>query len=51
MVVRSPPFQVGEQLWGLLSRGPSSTRQCCHSMSDRQIHPFNESRVQPTREA
>ena len=49
MVVGSPPFQVGEQAWRLLCRGPGATRQRCHRVSDRQIPAFNKSRVQPPR--
>ncbi len=51
MIVSSPPFQVGQQLWGLLGRGPGATCQRCYPMSDGQIHPFNTSGVQPSREA
>jgi len=27
MIVSSPPFQMGQKLWGLLSRGPCATCQ------------------------
>ena len=50
MVVRSPPFQVGQQVCGLLSSGPGTASQRCHAMAHGQIHPFNERRVQPPRE-
>ena len=51
MVVGSPPFQMGQQLWSLLGRGPGAACQSRHAMADRQIHPLNESCVQPSREA
>ena len=51
VVIGSPPFQVCKQMWGLLSRRPGAACERCHAMSDSQIHPLNESRVQPPREA
>ena len=51
MIVRSPPFQMGQQLWGLLGSGPGAACQRRHAMSHRQIHPLDKSRVQPSREA
>jgi hypothetical protein len=51
MIVGPPPFQMGQQLWGLLSRRARAACERLHAMSDRQIHPFNERRVQPPREA
>ena len=51
MVVGAPPFQVSEQVRGLLSRGPGATSQRGYSMSDGQIHPLNEGGVQSSREA
>ena len=51
MVIDSPPFQVGQEVWGLLSRGPGSTSQRGYSMTDSQIHPFDKGRVEPSREA
>ena len=51
MVVGPPPFQIGQQLWGLLSCRPGPACERCHPMSNRQIHPFNERRIQPPREA
>jgi hypothetical protein len=51
MIVRPPPFQIGEQLWGLLSSGPSPACQRSYCVSDGQIHAFDESGVQPPREA
>ena len=51
MIVCSPPFQVGQQLWGELRRGPGATRQRRYSMTDGQIDPLDESGVQPPREA
>jgi hypothetical protein len=46
MIVGSPPFQMGEQLWSLLGGGPCTTSQCRDSMAESQIHPLNERRVQ-----
>jgi hypothetical protein len=51
MVVGTPPFQMGQQLGGLLRSGPGATSQRGYSMADGQIHPLNKSRVQPPREA
>ena len=51
MVVRAPPLEVGQQLWGLLGRGPRTTSQRGYPMADRQIHPFNKSGIQPPRKA
>ncbi len=51
MVIGAPPFQIGQKLWGLLRRSPGATSQCGYSMPDGQIHPLNESCVQPTCEA
>ena len=48
VIVASPPFQVSQQLWSLLGSGPGSTSQCRYSMSERQINPLNERRVQPS---
>jgi hypothetical protein len=42
---------MGEQVWGLLRRRPGATSQRRYPMADGQIHPLNESRVQPSREA
>ena len=42
---------MGQQLWGGLRRGPRATCQRCHAMADGQIHPLDESGVQPPREA
>jgi hypothetical protein len=50
VIIGAPPFQMGEQLWGLLSRGPGTSRQRGYSMADGQIHPLDESRVQSSRE-
>ncbi len=47
----SPPFQVGQELWGGLGCGPAATCQSCHPMTDRQLHPFKTCGVQPPREA
>ncbi len=51
MIRSPPPFQVNQQLWGLLSGRPGAACERCHAMSDRQIDPFNEGGVQPSREA
>ncbi len=51
MRVGSPPFQVGQQLWGGLRRGPGSTRRRRSSMTDSQIDLLDKSGVQPSREA
>src|SRR5258708_27229012 len=51
MIVGSRPVQMGQKLWGLLSRGPCATCQRCHPMTDGQIHPLDKSGVQPSREA
>ncbi len=50
MVVGSPPLQIGQQLWGLLGSGPSTSCERCHPMTNGQIHPLDESRVQPSGE-
>ena len=46
MVGRSPPFQMGQQLWGLLGRGPRATGQRCYPMTDSQIHSLDKSGIQ-----
>ena len=51
MIVGSPPFQTGQELWGLLGGGPGAACQRCHSVTYRQIHPLNKSGVQLPREA
>jgi hypothetical protein len=51
MILRTPPLQVGEQVLGLLRRRPGATSQRGYSMPDGQIHPLNESRVEPSTEA
>jgi hypothetical protein len=51
MILRTPPFQMVEQLWRLLRRGPGSTCERSYAMTDRQIDPFNKRCVQPAREA
>ncbi len=51
MIVCSPPFQVGQELWGGLRRGPGATRQRRYSMTDGQIDPLDTSGIQPSREA
>jgi hypothetical protein len=51
MRVGTPPFSMGQQVWSGLRRRPGSTSQRGSCMSDGQIHRFNESRLQPPREA
>ncbi len=51
MIIRSPPLEMSQQLWSELRRGPRATRQRCHAMTDAQIHPLDESSVQPSRQA
>ncbi len=51
MIVGSPPLEMSQQLWGLLSGGPGATSQRRYSMTDAQINPFNKSGVEPSREA
>ena len=50
MIIRSPPLQVSEQVWGLLRRGPGTTGQRGYAMTDGQIYPLNESGIEPSRE-
>ena len=50
MIIGLTPFQVGQQLWGGLRRGPGVTRQRCHLMTDSQIHSLDKSGVESTRE-
>ena len=51
MIISSPPFQVNQELWGLLGCGPGATCQRGHPMTDREIRPFNKSGVEPSRQA
>jgi len=51
MIVRAPPLEMSQQVWGLLSRRPGATRERRYSMADGQIDPLNESRVELSREA
>jgi hypothetical protein len=51
VIIRAPPFQIGQKLWGLLRRRPGAASERGYPMSDRQIHPFNKSGVQPPRKA
>ena len=46
----SPPFQMRQQLWGWLRRGPRATCQGCSPMTDSEIHPLDKSSVQSSRE-
>ena len=47
----SPPFKMGEEMWGGLGAGPGAARQSCHPMADGQIHSLKTSGVQLSREA
>ena len=47
----SPPFKMGEEMWGGLGAGPGAARQSCHPMADGQIHSLHTSGVQLSREA
>jgi len=49
MIVGAPPLQMGEQVRGLLSRGPGSASQRGYPLADGQIHALNKGGVQPTR--
>ncbi len=51
MIVRSPPLEMSEQMWRLLSRSPGATSQRRYAMADGQIHPLNKGGVEPSREA
>ena len=51
MIISSPPFQVNQELWGLLGCGPGATCQRSHPMTDREICPFNKSGVESSRQA
>jgi hypothetical protein len=51
VIVGSPPFQVNKELWSLLGRSPATTCQRSHAMTDREIHPFNKSGVESSRDA
>jgi hypothetical protein len=51
MIVRAPPFQMGQEVWSRLRRRPGATRQRGYSMTDGQIHPLNISSVQSSCEA
>jgi hypothetical protein len=51
MRVRAPPLEMDQQVWGLLRSGPGTSCESCHAMTDGQIHPLDESGVEPPREA
>jgi hypothetical protein len=51
VILGTPPLEMGEQMRRLLSRSPGAACQSCHAMTNGQIHPFDESGVQPSREA
>jgi hypothetical protein len=50
MVVRAPPLQMSQQVWGLLKSGPGPSCESCHAMADGEIHALNESGVESSRE-
>ncbi len=45
MVVRTPPFDMQEQMFGVLSQRPGLSHQRSNTSTDGQIDPFNESRL------
>ncbi len=47
----SLPVEVSQQVWGGLRRGPGTTRQRRHPMTDGQIDPLDTCGVEPSREA
>ena len=47
VLIGAPPFQVGQQARGLLSRSPGATSQRRYSMADGQIHPLDKSGIEP----
>ena len=51
MIIGSPPFHVGQQLWGQLRGRPGAACQSRHAMTNGQIDPLDESGVEPSREA
>ena len=51
VIVRPPPLEMSQQVWGLLCGGPGTSCQSCYAMTDREIHPLNESGIQLSREA
>ena len=51
VIIRSPPLQMGQQVWRLLKSGPGATSQRSYSMADGQIHARNLGGVEPSREA
>jgi hypothetical protein len=49
MIVGTPPLQMSQELWSLLGRGPRTSCERCHSVTDGQIHPLDTSGVQSPR--
>lgn len=45
MIIGVPPLEIGQQVWGLLSRRPGSTSERSYSMSGGQIHSLDKSGV------
>jgi hypothetical protein len=43
----SPPFEMHQELWRELRRRPTAADQSRNTLSQGQIHAFNEGRVQP----
>lgn len=51
MILRSPPLEMGQELWGLVGRSPGAASESCHPMPNGQIYSLNTSGVQPPGEA
>ncbi len=51
MIRGAPPLKMSQEVWSELRRSPTATCQRSYPMTDRQIHPFNEGGIQPSREA
>ena len=47
MILRTPPLEMSQQVWRLLSRRPGATSQRGYSMADGQWSPLDKSGVQP----
>ena len=43
MIVRAPPFDMQEQMFGVLSQRPGLAHQGSNTSADGQIDPLNES--------
>ncbi len=49
MIISSPPLEMSQELWSLLRSGPGTSCKRCHSMSDGQWSPLDESGVEASR--